>query len=71
MANTYTITSMFNQGGQTTITGTVNGVQVSVGYPTQVFASTLAFENFVAPLMLAQVPPAIVTTTPLASSFTQ
>lgn len=60
MANNYVISSVTQFNDYITVSGTVNGIPVSV----QAFnkdvgnamASALAFENFIAPLMLAAVP---------------
>lgn len=56
MANTYVVTSLVNANGNITVSGTVNGIPVIATYPTQIFASTAAFQAFIQVLMLAQAP---------------
>jgi len=62
MANTYVINTVTEQGDTLTVTGTVNGIPVTIN--TWISAaggslgSTIAFENFIAPLMLAALPSA-------------
>lgn len=56
MANTYNVTSVSTTNSVTTVAGTVNGQSVCITFPSQVFASTAAFQTFVQPLMLAAAP---------------
>ena len=56
MAHNYNVTNVTSAGGTTSVAGTVDGQSVFVTFPTQVFASTAAFQAFVAPLMLAAAP---------------
>ena len=61
MANNYVITSISSVGDALTVTGTVNGTQVtyvgSVAAAGSALGSAVAFENYIAPLLLALVPP--------------
>jgi hypothetical protein len=61
MANSYIITSVQQSGTTLIVTGSVNGVSVGVCVPApsaSILASAVSFQNFIAPLMLAAVPPA-------------
>jgi hypothetical protein len=76
MANTYVITSISSVGDQFTVQGTVNGTPVVVNtwvsaLPSGVLASAIAFHNFIAPLMLAALPPQPTSYGSLAGSFSQ
>lgn len=53
MAHTYNVTSFTNTGTNTNVAGTVDGQSVYVTFPSQIFASTAAFQAFVQSLMLA------------------
>jgi hypothetical protein len=72
MANSYVITSYVTQGNNVYVGATVNGTPVNISFSTsQTFGSVVAFENFIAPLLLAAVPlPVVTTVVPLAVSFT-
>ena len=63
MANNYVITSISSVGDVLTVNATVNGTQViyvgSVAAAGSAMASAIAFENYIAPLLLALVPPAV------------
>ena len=52
MAHTYNVTSFTNNGTTSIVAGTVDGQSVYVTFPSQVFASTLAFQAFVQTLMM-------------------
>jgi hypothetical protein len=60
-AHTYIINSMTHLGDNATVTGTVDGIPVTVTCNYSAITqqpSTAAFQNFIAPLMLAQAFPA-------------
>lgn len=75
MANTYVITSVTSVGDNLTVIGTVNGIQVglvtSLSKAGNAMASAIAFENYIAPLMLAAVPPTPTVYGALNLSFSQ
>ena len=61
MAHTYVVTSAMTVGDQTTVTGTVDGTPVTVNVwksALTAFPSVLAMQAYLAPLMLAALPPA-------------
>jgi hypothetical protein len=72
--HTYIITSVTQLGDQLTITGTVDGVAVTVSTWASaagaLLASALGFRSFIAPLMLAALPPAPTELPQLHQSFT-
>jgi len=75
MSHTYVISSVSTLGDQTTVTGTVDGTPVTVQFWTTsqsqaAMASAIAFHNFIAPLMLAAVPPTPVSSPAHIGSFT-
>lgn len=60
MANNYVVTRIDLQGSNYFLYGTVNGAEVNLSFPSsKTFANVVAFQNFVAPLMLAALPPSI------------
>jgi hypothetical protein len=75
VAHTYVITSVTTTGDSLVVVGTVDGTAVTVN--TWVSAagnslgSVISFHNFIAPLMLAAVPPAAVSQPTLVGTFTQ
>lgn len=76
MAHTYVISSVSTIGDQNTVIGTVDGTSVTASYwttPASVaaMASAIAFRNFIAPLMLAALPPTPTTSPALVQTFTQ
>lgn len=60
MANSYVITAIGSVGDVLTVNATVNGTQVtyvgSVAAAGSALGSAVAFENYIAPLLLALVP---------------
>lgn len=75
MAHTYVVSTNTAIGDNATLTGTVDGIPVTVNYSvsaTTGFSVTQA-KNFIAPLMLAQaIPPTAVTVVALpVGTFTQ
>ena len=63
MAHTYSIISISSVGDTLSVRAAVDGVQVdyvgSVAAAGNAMASAIAFENYIAPLLLALVPPAV------------
>lgn len=75
MAHTYIIQSVSTLNDQTTVTGTVDGTSVTVQYWTTpqsqaAMASVIAFHSFIAPILLAAVPPVPVQSPTLVGTFT-
>jgi hypothetical protein len=55
--NSYTIINIYPVESSIIIEGTVNGVLVQVSYSAStIFASTVEFQSFIAPIMLAAMP---------------
>lgn len=74
MAHTYVITSVSSVGDALTVTGTVDGVPVTINTWVSAvpsLASAITFRNFITPLMLAATPPTPVTYAALQGSFSQ
>lgn len=75
MAHTYVITSVVTLGDNLTVQGSVDGIAVTVGTYVSTagnsMASALAFRNFIAPLMLAALPPTSTANPALQQTFTQ
>lgn len=74
--NTYVITSVTELGDVLTVTGTVNGVPMTVtpwvSAAGNALASAIAFEAFIAPLMLAAAQPPVPAVVPdLTLTFTR
>lgn len=75
MAHTYVITSVVETGDYLLIAGSVDGTPVLVttyvSAAGNTLASALSFRNFIAPLMLAALPPPPTTLPSLIQTFTQ
>lgn len=75
MAHTYIITGVTSTGDNLTVQGSVDGIAVtvltSVAAAGNSMASAVAFRNFIAPLMLAAVPPQPSASPALNQTFTQ
>ena len=75
MAHTYVIQTVTTLNDSLTVTGTVDGtpvtVQTWVSAAGGSMASAIGFRAFIAPLMLAAVPPVPVSNPLLVQSFTQ
>jgi hypothetical protein len=75
MSNTYVINSVSVVGDALMVTGTVDGVSVTVqtwlSAAGNALASAIAFRNFIAPKMLAALPVAPTTYSVLNGTFTQ
>lgn len=76
MAHTYEVDSVSTIGDQNIVVGFVDGVAVTVSYWTtpasrSAMASAISFRNFIAPLMLAALPPTPTTSPALVQTFTQ
>lgn len=76
MAHTYILSTVQQVNDQVTVTGSVDGVAVTVMYwvtpiATAAMASAIGFRNFVSPLMLAALPVAPASLGALVQTFTQ
>ena len=76
MSHVYVISTVQQTNDQVSVTGSVDGVAVSLSFwitpaATIAMASAIGFRNFVSPLMLAALPVAPTALPPLVQTFTQ
>lgn len=75
MAHTYIVTGIFHTNDVATVSGSVDGIPVSVTCNYSAITqqpSTIAFQNFIAPLMLAvAIPPSPAVDNTHNGTFTQ